>query len=73
MANASTSSVTYSLQVWGWAWLSGWGCLGKMKGLIKDLSLSTLPGLRKARKPKMALALASKGLKARPPQDTPER
>lgn len=47
--------------------------MGKMKGLIKDLMLSTLPGLGKARKPKTSLALALKGLKARPPQDTPER
>lgn len=35
MANALTSLVTYPLQVWGWAWLSGWGCLGKMEGVIK--------------------------------------
>lgn len=47
--------------------------MGKMKGPIKDLSLSTLPGLGKARKLKTSLALASKGLKARLPQDTPKR
>lgn len=45
----------------------------EMEGLIKGLVLITLPGVGKVRKPKTFLALALKGLRARPPQNTPGR